>query len=216
MGDPETEEPYSCACCRKGGKQCGYPQHNWCTSPNSKTGCKAVNQYRYTLSEIGHPCHFDPSRRDCAWCNYNGFQCGNFTKKNQGKYCKKFIHNSYDCYGTTQDCRNFPELCGPNASCVNTGKKVYKDWKRFSCACNSGWIGNGITCVKEDTGILSPPPMEQVSMQLILTTEFVNTPDAPEDMLGPSDNDLITDMENMLHTGTICSGCNSTVATCEA
>ena len=53
-------------------------------------------------------------------------------------------------------------------------------------------------------------------MQLILTTEFVNTPDAPEDMLGPSDNDLITDMENMLHTGTICSGCNSTVATCEA
>ena len=58
--------------------------------------------------------------------------------------------------------------------------------------------------------------MEQVSMQLILTTEFVNTPDAPEDMLGPSDNDLINDMENMLHTGTICSGCNSTVATCEA
>ena len=62
----------------------------------------AVNQYRYTLSEIGHPCHFDPSRRDCAWCNYNGFQCGNFTKKNQGKYCKKFIHNSYDCYGTSK------------------------------------------------------------------------------------------------------------------
>ena len=58
--------------------------------------------------------------------------------------------------------------------------------------------------------------MDQVSMQLILTTEFVNTPDSPDDMLGPSDNDLITDMETMLDTGTLCSGCNSTVATCEA
>ena len=92
--DPKTDKPYSCACCKPNGKQCGYPQHNWCTHKKSKTGCKAVNHFRYTLSEvitivlvieglhyvtlkspfqIGHPCHFDTSRRDCAWCNFSNF-----------------------------------------------------------------------------------------------------------------------------------------------
>ena len=81
----------------------------------------------------------------------DGFQCGNFTKKNQGQYCKKFLLNYSDCYGTSkikkvqkkrfaafhfhnilgQDCRNFPELCSPDASCVDTGKKVFKDWERW-------------------------------------------------------------------------------------
>ena len=34
--DPDTNQPYSCACCYPGGKQCGYPMHNWCTSAKSK------------------------------------------------------------------------------------------------------------------------------------------------------------------------------------
>ena len=50
--DPKTDKPYSCACCKPKGKQCGYPQHNWCTHKKSKTGCKAVNHFRYTLSEV--------------------------------------------------------------------------------------------------------------------------------------------------------------------
>ena len=50
--DPKTDKPYSCACCKPNGKQCGYPQHNWCTHKKSKTGCKAVNHFRYTLSEV--------------------------------------------------------------------------------------------------------------------------------------------------------------------
>ena len=115
-----------------------------------------------------------------------------------------------------QDCRNFPELCDPNASCVNTGKKVFKDWTRWSCACNPGYIGNGITCVQENTGLLSQKPRNQVSMQLILTTEFINTPDTTDDLLGPADDDMVTDMEGMLDSGIPCSGCNLTIASCDA
>ena len=40
--DPDTNKPYSCACCYPGGKQCGYPMHNWCTSAKSKTGCRRM------------------------------------------------------------------------------------------------------------------------------------------------------------------------------
>ena len=45
------------------------------------------------------------------------------------------------------DCRLRPDICGPNASCMNTHKKVTKDWKYHQCVCNPGFIGNGITCV---------------------------------------------------------------------
>ena len=34
--------PNSCACCKTGGRQCGYPRHNLCTNINrkdSRTGC---------------------------------------------------------------------------------------------------------------------------------------------------------------------------------
>ena len=138
-----------------------------------------------------------------------------------------------------QDCRNFPELCSPDASCVDTGKKIFKDWERWywkfwifiyltyfyifwpflsirSCACNEGFVGNGITCVKKSDGLLSQPLPDQASMQMIVTTEFINTPDDTNDLMGPNDNDLITDMEDMLDTGILCSGCNDTIATCAA
>ena len=85
-----------------------------------------------------------------------------------------------------------------------------------SCACNEGFVGNGITCVKKSDGLLSQPLPDQASMQMIVTTEFINTPDNTSDLMGPNDNDLITDMEDMLDTGILCSGCNDTIATCAA
>lgn len=69
----ELLEPNSCACCKTGGRQCGYPRHNLChkiDKQDSRTGCKGINEWRYTLSEIGHPCSFDPTRKDCAWCTH--------------------------------------------------------------------------------------------------------------------------------------------------
>ena len=84
--DPATNEPFKCACCKNGGRQCGYPMHEWCTnSKDVKRGCVGkyilieikfyfswtclgTANWPYTLSEIGYPCHFDRSRRDCAWC----------------------------------------------------------------------------------------------------------------------------------------------------
>ena len=68
--DPATNEAYSCACCKNGGRQCGYPMHMYCHLPNSTLpiGCKGIKNQDFTLSEKGHPCHFNHDSHDCAWC----------------------------------------------------------------------------------------------------------------------------------------------------
>ena len=40
-----------------------------------------------------------------------------------------------------------PGMCGPNASCVETPKKVVAKWFYHQCVCNPGFVGNGITCI---------------------------------------------------------------------
>lgn len=217
--------PNSCACCKPGGRQCGYPRQNLCTkitSDDDRTGCNGITDWRYTLSEIGHPCSFDPTRNDCAWCTYDGFQCGNFTalpspSHEHGKYCKRFNRNHKQCYGTSQDCRNNPHLCGPNANCVDTQQKLYKGWSRWSCACNPGFIGNGLICVEKETGIKPPEFLEETDIEVILTTEFISVPEGPvpTEVMGASNENLLEDMEGMLDSGILCPGCNSTLAACD-
>jgi len=218
--------PNSCACCKTGGRQCGYPRHNLCTNINrkdSRTGCNGINEWRYTLSEVGHPCSFDPTRNDCAWCTHDGFQCGNFTdlpsaSHEHGKYYKRFSHNHKKCYGTSQDCRNNPQLCSANAMCVDTQQKIFNNWSRWSCACNPGYIGNGLTCVEKATGIKAPETREETDLEVILTTEFISVPDGPvpTEILGASDEDMLDEMEEMLDSGVLCPGCNSSmIATCD-
>lgn len=63
------------------------------------------------MSEIGHPCHFDPNRRDCAWCNKDGFQCApnnglpanNFKEFTEGQYCEYWKNNFKNCGGESKD-----------------------------------------------------------------------------------------------------------------
>ena len=45
------------------------------------------------------------------------------------------------------DCMLRPDMCGPNASCKETDKKVGKQWNYHQCVCNPGFVGNGITCI---------------------------------------------------------------------
>ena len=45
------------------------------------------------------------------------------------------------------DCMLRPDMCGPNASCKETNKKVATQWKYHQCVCNPGFVGNGITCI---------------------------------------------------------------------
>ena len=97
--------------------------HRWCTDDRSKvrTGCMGKNkgsprqpinifvsvsqiliplgikQRKYTISEIGHPCHFNRSRTDCAWCTPDSFQCGPDSKN--GKYCMDMMRNHRNCRG---------------------------------------------------------------------------------------------------------------------
>ena len=80
------------------GKQKHYVMdQNW----NSFSLLKGIPRYKYTLSSIGGPCHFDytlhsslDSHFSCAICVPNCHQCGPYTKVplkkfSNGQYCTK-------------------------------------------------------------------------------------------------------------------------------
>ena len=56
-----------------------------------------------------------------------------------------FIAHDFTIKGL--DCMLRPDMCGPNASCKETNKKVGKQWNYHQCVCNPGFVGNGITCI---------------------------------------------------------------------
>ena len=117
-----------------------------------------VNNYRYTLSEIGHPCHWDPSNRNCAWCTKDGYQCAQdngvpSSSFKPGQYCEYWKSNFKKCGGESQDCRLRPNTCHKDATCVSTGETIDRCknnqkncWHFHRCACNPGFVGNGIFC----------------------------------------------------------------------
>merc|ERR1719290_688718 len=71
-----------CGCCVNNGVQCGDPMGAWCQHPRFKNkGCPGIKENKYTLSQTGHPCYFDQSNRNCAFCapQPQTYQCGNRT-----------------------------------------------------------------------------------------------------------------------------------------
>jgi len=211
--DPKTNKPYKCTCCKEGGIQCGYPMHRWCTDDRSKvrTGCMGIKQRKYTISEIGHPCHFDRSRNDCAWCTPDSFQCGPDSKN--GKYCMDMMRNHRHCRGETLDCRVKPGICGSNASCKNTKLRAKGKWFFHTCVCNEGYIGNGVTCIEAGTGVLSREKIEvEVNLTMTLDKSF-----APATYPTIDFGNSTTLHETMLKTesnATNCESCNVSFMEC--
>jgi len=128
-------------------------------------GCPRIKNRAHTLSEKGHPCHYNPAKKNCGWCGlysqqcngwnlYNGLKCGaldTFFPSREG--------SGKSCIGQVQDCRISPSPCDTNAKCINTGRKTKGQYGGYAyrCACKSGYVGNGITCVNAKTGKLELP-----------------------------------------------------------
>jgi hypothetical protein len=66
--DPKTKKPYSCGCCPDGYRTCGAPLHQFCSKINPDGWQRGCHGDGLTLSEVGFPCYFHSSWRDCAWC----------------------------------------------------------------------------------------------------------------------------------------------------
>jgi len=199
-----------CACCKNGGKQCGAPQNEWCYSYKGNGGCPGVKNDKYTLSQEGHPCYWDPEGKsvECAWCAPGGFQCGDScVRKEDALKCKE------GRTGVQGDCYHIP-VCDINAECVETKEADGLKWSR--CVCNKGttkndtFTGNGIQCFNGNG--VGGDPSKQVDVQMTLTTDFYVFPhDSSDFPLGPAADNLFSLIDDMFQSGKPCVGCNATV-----
>ena len=140
----------NCACCRNGGKQCGFPMHKYCQSPKSARkvnyswfsdhtghstvqglGCVGIPNYKFTLSSRGFPCYFDLSRTDCAWCKNKQRQCGDDRRFGPDSDCGSACVGTSakemkKCDSQLGDCVHIPKYDFA-ASCIFKTKKVTND-----------------------------------------------------------------------------------------
>jgi len=198
-----------CACCKtgSGGKACGFPQHQWCYKSKVGGGCPGIEEPKYTLSQTGYPCFYDPKSTECAWCAEGGFQCGD-TCVGEAKALSCTKDGSSGVYG---DCRHIPG-CDLNAECIQTNKEQ-NSWK---CICNKGqtanetFTGNGIQCYNENG--VGGDPNKQISVSMMLTTDFYVFPhDSSDFPMGPATDNLFSMIDDMFHSGKPCLGCNATL-----
>jgi len=193
----------------------------WCQSPKFKNkGCPGIKENKYTLSQTGHPCYWDHSNRNCAFCapQARTYQCGSKADPDSGDN-----HCVSEAGGTASDCdagRFIPDchrmgrgICDINAECKKTPKKL--DEKKYShlyeCRCKPGWrntalmpgkkIGTGLTCVDND-GNFSQDPALSAALELVVTNDFYVFPaDSSEFPTGPSAENMFSQMGNWLNTG---------------
>lgn len=221
-----------CAICTSEGQQCGYPMHNrcrWNVKGLNKhgwiKGCPGVPKRKTTLSALGYPCPWDPSDRSCPWCSAGNVLCfvNGRIRCYDGEHMKYYLGDTYDDYCKSQDCMEFPEACHPNASCKTfqfQRMKISKDNWGFTdatinrCVCDSGFIGNGVTCANATTGVVYDNTGAQVE-QLRLTVNMAKEATVEEGLwdekpLGESTQQVYSDVQNMKIDG----HSNSTSAIC--
>lgn len=213
-----------CACCKPGGMQCGFPMHDKCWK-KTDIGCPGITQNKWTLSEEGHPCHWDHSDKSCAWCKQGAFQCGKGKDGQQCYYGGKKTQQY--CESVIADCGHIgKDICDPNAECefIAKGKgKLLRDTSYYGCKCQAGWDGQvefapkgwtgGIQCIDAD-GNFSQDPTKVVSLAMTMTNEFFsyerNSTEFPD---GPSYDNLFDDMATFIDGGANCFGCEGTLET---
>jgi len=171
-----------CAVCSDNGQQCGYPMHNYCRKNNKandlgwRRGCKGIRRATTTLSQTGYPCPWDPTDRSCPWCSEDSILCTENGRLNcyNPTYARIYFkmdsdREHYDKHCKSQQCTEFPEACHANATCKEfhyrrkvvqtnsyTGVQTF-GWTTETihrCVCNSGYIGNGVTCADATTGLV--------------------------------------------------------------
>lgn len=197
-----------CGCCKFGAVQCGFPKHKYCYKP-SRYGCPGVREATYTLSEKGHPCHYDHKDRSCAWCAEGGYQCG---KKMGGQVCFKGTDQRY-CESMLPDCGHIgKDICDVNAECKINRK--FGDQTLHKCECKEGWSGNGIDCINDDTGDFSEDPNAVVEVEMTLTSDFmIEDPEDGEFPVGPVQEALFGAMKSLMEAGSVgCSSCQVALA----
>ncbi|XP_011690827.1 PREDICTED: nidogen-2 isoform X3 [Wasmannia auropunctata] len=73
-------------------------------------------------------------------CGRNAVCRYNHTTANFACVCQPgYYGNGYMCRPQSS-CRNDPNLCSSDATCVSTGEN------QFTCVCNDGYVGDGINC----------------------------------------------------------------------
>lgn len=218
-----------CGCCKAGAMQCGFPKHKYCWK-KSNIGCPGVGggnpklkMNKFTLSEQGHPCHYDHSDKSCAWCVQGALQCG---KEHDGQQCYfKGKKTQKYCESVIADCGHIgKDICDPNAECtfLTKGKgKAGKDTSYYGCKCKEGWNdpiqwapenwSGGIQCV-DGEGNFSQDPNKVVTASMTMTNEYYSYPaESTEFPYGPSNNNLFSEMNTFVDGGSICAGCEGTI-----
>jgi len=222
-----------CGCCKNNGVQCGDPMGAWCQNPKFKhQGCPGIKEHKYTLSQTGHPCHWDHSNRNCAFCAAKRmtYQCGNATISSPDSGDNHCVSeatgtaSNCDAGRFVPDCRRMGRgICDINAKCEKTRKKLDQT-HLWACQCQPGWRntapmpgrggdGTGLTCVDDD-GNFSQDPALTATMELVVTNDFYVFPaDSSEFPTGPSADNMFSQMKDWLNGGGGCSAaqaCNVT------
>ena len=69
-----------------------------------------IKNRAHTLSEKGHPCHYNPAKKNCGWCGLYSQQCNGWN-----------LYNGLKCGALDTF---FPSREGSGKSCIGQGNKL--------------------------------------------------------------------------------------------